>query len=62
VLRTLDRYEAGVRARRPTFVRVPCVVTLDDGTHKRAWVYLYRRSVVRARRVVTGDYRAHLQR
>jgi gamma-glutamylcyclotransferase (GGCT)/AIG2-like uncharacterized protein YtfP len=62
VLRVLDRYETGVRKARATFVRVPCVVTLERGTRKRAWVYLYRRSVVRAARVASGDYRVHRAR
>ena len=62
VLRALDRYEAGVRSSDPTFERVSCVVTLEDGTRKSAWAYFYRRSVVHAARVVSGDYRAHLER
>lgn len=62
VLRVLDRYEAGAGFGRPTFQREPCVVTLDDGTRRRAWAYFYRRSIVHAARVASGDYRAHLER
>jgi gamma-glutamylcyclotransferase (GGCT)/AIG2-like uncharacterized protein YtfP len=61
MLRVLDRYEAGARTVRPTFVRVPCVVTLMR-LRRRAWVYLYRRSVLHAARIASGDYRQHLAR
>jgi gamma-glutamylcyclotransferase (GGCT)/AIG2-like uncharacterized protein YtfP len=52
VFRVLDRYEAN-------FVRERCVVKLTRGGLRRAWVYRYRRSVARAVRITSGDYRLH---
>lgn len=59
VLRVLDRYEAGTRVR-PQFTRVRCPVRLRRGGSRAAWVYLYRRGVRTAPRIVGGDYRRHL--
>jgi gamma-glutamylcyclotransferase (GGCT)/AIG2-like uncharacterized protein YtfP len=59
VLRVLDLYEAGTRVR-PQFVRARCVVRLRRGGARAAWVYLYRRSVSAATRIVGGDYRRHV--
>src|SRR5262245_57547239 len=52
VLRVLDRYEA-------RFVREHCVVNLDRGVRKIAWVYRYRYGVASAARIASGDYRVH---
>jgi gamma-glutamylcyclotransferase (GGCT)/AIG2-like uncharacterized protein YtfP len=57
-LRTLDRYEAGARGKA-RFVRERCVVQLDTGVHRSAWLYRYRCSVVGAARIASGDYLKH---
>lgn len=62
VLRVLDLYEAGARTMRPRFARVRCTVALVRGGRRCAWVYLYRPRVRRAPRIVSGDYRRHLER
>lgn len=62
ILRVLDLYEAGARAVRPRFKRVRCTVTLTCRGQRPAWVYLYRPRVLRAPRIVGGDYRRHLGR
>lgn len=55
-LRALDRYEAdGSGIRRAPFVRVSRPVEVN-GKWRSGWVYLYRRSTLRATRVVRGDY------
>jgi gamma-glutamylcyclotransferase (GGCT)/AIG2-like uncharacterized protein YtfP len=59
VLRVLDRYEAGPSRERARFVRERCLVKLDRGGFRIAWVYRYRRSVVAAARIASGDYRSH---
>jgi gamma-glutamylcyclotransferase (GGCT)/AIG2-like uncharacterized protein YtfP len=61
VFRVLDRYEAGEARARARFVRARCVVTLPRGRRRSAWVYEYRRSVVTAARIASGDYRAHCE-
>jgi gamma-glutamylcyclotransferase (GGCT)/AIG2-like uncharacterized protein YtfP len=53
VFRVLDRYEA------PGFARERLVVELDRGRRRTAWAYRYRRSVVGAARIASGDYRSH---
>jgi gamma-glutamylcyclotransferase (GGCT)/AIG2-like uncharacterized protein YtfP len=60
VLRVLDLYEAGQRVR-PQFARARCVVLLTRGGRRAAWVYLYRRGVWTAPRIVSGDYRRHIR-
>jgi len=60
VWRVLDRYEAGGPAFRARFLRVPCIVELGRGERRPAWVYVYGRSALRARRIASGDYRRHL--
>ena len=52
VLRVLDRYEG-------EFVRERCVVKLDGGGCRIAWVYRYRHGVAGATRIASGDYRVH---
>jgi gamma-glutamylcyclotransferase (GGCT)/AIG2-like uncharacterized protein YtfP len=59
VFRVLDRYEAGDARARARFTRARCVVTLSRGARKSAWAYHYRRSVVAAARIASGDYRVH---
>jgi gamma-glutamylcyclotransferase (GGCT)/AIG2-like uncharacterized protein YtfP len=61
-LRVLDLYEAGARAARPQFMRSRCTVVLLRGRQRRAWVYLYLRRVRRAPRILSGDYRRHVER
>lgn len=58
VLRVLDRYEAGGVPTKARFMRRRCVVKLKRCARK-AWVYGYRRSVVSARRIASGDYALH---
>jgi gamma-glutamylcyclotransferase (GGCT)/AIG2-like uncharacterized protein YtfP len=60
VLRVLDRYEAGPKRASARFERERCVVKLR-GRRRSAWVYRYRRSVVSAARIASGDYRLHRQ-
>ena len=59
VLRVLDRYEAGGAPVRARFVRARCVVKLQRGARRSAWIYRYCHSVVGAARISSGDYRAH---
>ena len=59
VFRVLDRYEAGSVRTKARFVRSVCVVKLVRGARKAAWAYVYRRSVVGAARISSGDYRLH---
>jgi gamma-glutamylcyclotransferase (GGCT)/AIG2-like uncharacterized protein YtfP len=61
VLRVLDRYEAGAARSKPRFVRARCIVTLDRGGRRAAWMYAYCCSVVNAARIASGDYRLHCQ-
>jgi gamma-glutamylcyclotransferase (GGCT)/AIG2-like uncharacterized protein YtfP len=58
VFRVLDRYEAGPARSRARFVRERCVVNLERGRCRRAWVYRYRYGVVGLARIEDGDYRA----
>lgn len=56
ILRLLDRYETdGAGKRRASFVRVARPIEVD-GAWRIAWVYLYRRSILRVTRVTHGDY------
>jgi gamma-glutamylcyclotransferase (GGCT)/AIG2-like uncharacterized protein YtfP len=59
VLRVLDRYEAGAARDKARFVRERCLIKLERGGRRAAWVYRYRYSVVGAGRIAGGDYRAH---
>jgi gamma-glutamylcyclotransferase (GGCT)/AIG2-like uncharacterized protein YtfP len=59
VLRVLDRYEAGPSRAKARFVRERCLVKLERGGVRMAWVYRYRRRVVAAARIASGDYRLH---
>lgn len=52
VFRVLDRYET-------EFVRERCVVKLERGSRRRAWVYRYRHGVAGTTRIASGDYRLH---
>lgn len=58
-LRTLDEYEEffPLQPERSLFVRKIVPVTLDDGTEKKAWVYLYNGEVHDSRQITSGDYR-----
>lgn len=60
VLAELDRYEeCGPGFPEPTeYVRCQRPVTLLDGSRCSAWVYLYNRSVAKAKRIVCGDFLA----
>lgn len=56
----LDRYEGiqpGNRAEGE-FTREMVSVTLENGSVRRAWAYLYNRAVEESRRVAGGDDRA----
>ncbi len=56
-LRTLDDYEGGPNGRgEPEYERVERIVELGQFERTTAWLYLYRRSVLRARRIPSGDY------
>jgi gamma-glutamylcyclotransferase (GGCT)/AIG2-like uncharacterized protein YtfP len=59
VLRILDRYEAGSVRTKARFVRGRCIVKLARGRRRGTWVYRYCRSVGRAARIQSGDYRDH---
>lgn len=60
VLRVLDRYESGVGAGAPRFVRAPCeVVRLDGRRSRAAWMYVYQKSSLGRVRIVHGDYQFH---
>jgi gamma-glutamylcyclotransferase (GGCT)/AIG2-like uncharacterized protein YtfP len=55
VLARLDAYE-GCLLRPPLFRRSLALVTDHNGQTLEAWIYLYARSVARARLIVSGDY------
>jgi putative glutamine amidotransferase len=57
-LRRLDAYE-GYDPADPAnslFARTECDVTTDDGTSRRAWVYVYNRDLSDARQIPDGRY------
>jgi gamma-glutamylcyclotransferase (GGCT)/AIG2-like uncharacterized protein YtfP len=63
VLPALDEIE-GYRAAEPQtslYTREETPVTLTDGSHVDAWVYLYNAPLGKAERIESGDYLAHLQ-
>jgi gamma-glutamylcyclotransferase (GGCT)/AIG2-like uncharacterized protein YtfP len=49
-LDVLDEYEG------PAFERVAAIAVLPNEDRKRCWVYEYRRSPPRDRRILSGDY------
>ena len=53
VFRVLDRYET-------KFVRERCVVRLEHGARRIAWVYRYQCVAKRSVRIASGDYFVHL--
>lgn len=58
LLARMDRYE-GVdsgRRRLGEYQRAIAAIHLDNGSMRHAWVYLYKLSVNRKKRMVTGDY------
>jgi gamma-glutamylcyclotransferase (GGCT)/AIG2-like uncharacterized protein YtfP len=58
-LRILDKYEefSPLDPRKSLFIRGLVPVTMEDGRKKRAWAYLYNRSVADARLIPSGRYR-----
>jgi len=59
VFRVLDRYEAGSSRSNPRFVRERFIVKLERGGLASAWAYRYRRNIMAAQRIASGDYRLH---
>ncbi len=60
-LDALDRYE-GIDDGTPTeYRRERHVVTLEDGTRMKAWVYLYSQDPRNGRYIPSGDYLAHVK-
>ena len=58
----LDQYEEHLPSRpdKSLFIREKLPVTMKDGTKKRAWVYLYNRSVNEADFIPGGNYRERI--
>lgn len=54
----MDRYEGLGSGRRHLgeYQRASAAIRLDNGSMRQAWVYLYKLSVNRRKRMVTGDY------
>ena len=61
VLAALDRFEGAEPGApdRSLYTRHETEVTCDDGTVRRAWVYLYARPIAGSP-VASGDYRQHI--
>jgi gamma-glutamylcyclotransferase (GGCT)/AIG2-like uncharacterized protein YtfP len=63
VLAALDDIE-GYRHDDPDrslYTRATTDVTLPDGDHAQAWVYLYNAPLGRAQRIPSGDYLEHVR-
>jgi putative glutamine amidotransferase len=60
-LRRLDAYEGYDPNDLPNslFVRTECDVIADDGSRRRAWIYVYNRDVRDARPIHSGRYHPH---
>lgn len=58
LLARMDRYEglASGRKRLGEYQRAIAAIHLDNGSIRQAWVYLYKLSVNRRKRMITGDY------
>jgi gamma-glutamylcyclotransferase (GGCT)/AIG2-like uncharacterized protein YtfP len=54
---TLDKYEGcGPGVASPLYLRQLLRVTLDDGTVREAWTYVYNRPVDKLKRIVSGRF------
>ena len=58
----LDEYEEFQPSRplRSLFVRRELPVTMEDGTRRLAWVYVYNRPVRESALIPSGDYRERM--
>ncbi|MHB8526535.1 MAG: gamma-glutamylcyclotransferase family protein [Candidatus Acidiferrales bacterium] len=58
----LDEYEEfhPSRPEKSLFIRRELPVVMEDGTEKRAWVYLYNRAVNESDLIQSGNYRERI--
>jgi gamma-glutamylcyclotransferase (GGCT)/AIG2-like uncharacterized protein YtfP len=57
VFATLDEYEGcGPGVASPQYLRQVLPVTLDDGTVKEAWTYVYNQPVAELTRIASGRF------
>ena len=64
LLATLDEVEGyrGGDPDRSMYVRGEAAVRLDTGRVRTAWAYFYNAALDQDRRIVSGDYREHVNR